>query len=112
MCFNIFKIDETHINSEFSYNSYGENDISYNLIYYKNFIHTNNGANNTIDISISLRNTDLSFVYKHKDVNKNPLIENNIIYYEISHNAINTKLKRLPKNLNEIQYHPTPSNSI
>ena len=94
MCFNIFKIDETHINSEFSYNSYGENDISYNLIYYKNFIHTNNGANNTIDISISLRNTDLSFVYKHKDVNKNPLIGNNIIYYEISHNAINTKLKR------------------
>ena len=98
MCFNIFEIDETHINSEFSYNLYGNNEISYNLTYNKNFIHTKNSVDSTIDIpiniSISLRNTDLSFVYKHKDVNKNPLIGNNIIYYEINYNNIDITLKR------------------
>jgi len=94
MCFNIFEIDETHINSEFSYNLYGQNEISYNLIYYKNFIHRKNNVGNPIDISISLRNIDLSFVYKHQEVNKNPLLGNNIIYYEISHNNIKRELKR------------------
>ena len=93
MCFNIFKIDETHINSEFNYNLYGQNEISYNLIYYKNFTFTDQTSIN-IDISISLRTTDLSFVYKHQKVNKNPLIENNIIYYEISYNNIKRELKR------------------
>ena len=87
MCFNIFKIDETHINSKFNYNLYGQNEISYNLIYYKNFTFTDQ-TSTKIDISISLRTTDLSFVYKHQKVNKNPLIANNIIYYEISYNNI------------------------
>lgn len=105
MCFNIFKTDVTHIKPEFDYDSYGKNEISYNLIYYKKYTYDNA----IVDISISLRNTDLSFVYKHKEEPKNPLLGNNIIYYEISHNNINRKLKRY---INIVNKKSTPEISL